>query len=570
MLNLAKIPVSPNMIFCRQYLHVTLFALSLTVTFVHAQTMPDAGSLRQQIEQPREFQLPQAVRPPKVTPPPEIQARDGMSVKVKRFQFVGNTLLTEQDLAPAVVEFLNRELDLAGLQRAADAVAAAYREAGWMVRAYLPEQDISEGVVAVQVIEARFAGVKLEGEPPRLVNIAEIEAFFKASQFEGKPMRADALDRALLLVDDLPGVSVAGTLAPGEADGETALVLQTSDEPRVYGDVGLDNTGARSTGSNRLTVNMNVNSLGQRGELLSLTGLHTQGSDYGRVAFTVPDGYNGLRLGASLSSMIYKVIDGPGATAQVQGRSDSMGLDMNYPLQRTRMYNLYWSGGVENKTFFTQDSTGVRSDYESDSLRTGLSGNYFDDLFGGGANSGSLQMLWGHLDNMRQHPLLGSINTSYRKINYSFSRQQTLEGSHSLLFSLQGQHATQVLDSSEKFYLGGAQSVRAYPVSELGGERGQLLSAEWRWRLDSAWLLTAFIDEGRVVTLPATTSDQKTTLILRGYGLSASWQAPMGLVTKLTWSHRDGSNPKANVNTGADSDGTLHLNRLWLTVNMPF
>ena len=124
------------------------------VAIAQAQTttgIPDAGSLRQQIEQPREFSLPQAVRPPKVTPPPEIQARDGMSVKVKTIRFAGNSLLGEPQLSAAVADFVNRELDFAGLQRVADAVAAAYREAGWLVRAYLPEQDISEGVVTVQV-----------------------------------------------------------------------------------------------------------------------------------------------------------------------------------------------------------------------------------------------------------------------------------------------------------------------------------------------------------------------------------------------------------------------------------
>lgn len=124
------------------------------VAIAQAQTttgIPDAGSLRQQIEQPREFSLPQAVRPPKVTPPPEIQARDGMSVKVKTIRFAGNSLLGEPQLSAAVAAFVNRELNFEGLQRVADAVAAAYREAGWLVRAYLPEQDISEGVVTVQV-----------------------------------------------------------------------------------------------------------------------------------------------------------------------------------------------------------------------------------------------------------------------------------------------------------------------------------------------------------------------------------------------------------------------------------
>ena len=543
------------------------------VAVAQAQTtsnIPDAGSLRQQIEQPREFSLPQAVRPPKVTPPPEIQARDGMSVKVKTIRFAGNSLLGEPQLSAAVADFVNRELDFAGLQRVADAVAAAYREAGWLVRAYLPEQDISEGVVTVQVIEARFGGVRLEGESSQRVKAAELQAFFNEAQPVGEFLNANALDRALLLTDDLPGVSVAGTLAPGQSDGETVLVMQTTDEPFVYGDVGLDNTGTLSTGSNRLTASLNINSPGGRGELISVIGLHTEGSDYGRVALTVPERYNGLRLGASLSSMTYKVINGPGATAQVQGRSNSMGFDLNYPLVRSRMFNLYASAGAENKSFYTQDTTGIRSDYESYSVRTGLSGNRFDDLAGGGANSASVQMLWGRLTSMRQHSLLGTIDPYYHKLSYSFSRQQTLVGDHSLLLSLQGQHATQLLDTSEKFYIGGAQSVRAYPASELGGERGQLLTAEWRWRVDSAWVVTAFVDHGRVVALPASVSEQRTALSLRGHGLSASWQTPLGVVTKLTWSRRDGHNPKANINTGADGDGTLKLNRLWLTANVAF
>lgn len=543
------------------------------VAVAQAQTtsnIPDAGSLRQQIEQPREFSLPQAVRPPKVTPPPEIQARDGMSVKVKTIRFAGNSLLGEPQLSAAVADFVNRELDFAGLQRVADAVAAAYREAGWLVRAYLPEQDISEGVVTVQVIEARFGGVRLEGDSSQRVKAAELQAFFNEAQPVGEFLNASALDRALLLTDDLPGVSVAGTLAPGQSDGETVLVMQTTDEPFVYGDVGLDNTGTLSTGSNRLTASLNINSPGGRGELISVIGLHTEGSDYGRVALTVPERYNGLRLGASLSSMTYKVINGPGATAQVQGRSNSMGFDLNYPLVRSRMFNLYASAGAENKSFYTQDTTGIRSDYESYSVRTGLSGNRFDDLAGGGANSASVQMLWGRLTSMRQHSLLGTIDPYYHKLSYSFSRQQTLVGDHSLLLSLQGQHATQLLDTSEKFYIGGAQSVRAYPASELGGERGQLLTAEWRWRVDSAWVVTAFVDHGRVVALPASVSEQRTALSLRGHGLSASWQTPLGVVTKLTWSRRDGHNPKANINTGADGDGTLKLNRLWLTANVAF
>lgn len=555
----------------RHYQRAGLLPL-LFIATVHAQNTsgPDAGSMRQQIEQQREINLPRTTRQPKVVPPAKAPARDGVSVKVKAIRFAGNNLLSEQDLAPAVADFLNRELNFDGLQRVADAVAAAYREAGWLVRAYLPEQDISEGVVRVQIIEARFAGVRFEGEATKLVKPSEIQAYFNAAQAVGKPLNADALDRALLLADDLPGVSVAGTLAPGQTDGETALVLQSTDEPEIFGEMGLDNFGALSTGSNRVTANLNVNSPGGRGELVSFNMLHTQGSDYGRVALTVPDGYSGLRLSFSLSSLLYKVVDGPGASVDLRGRSNSLGFDLNYPLVRSRAYNLYGSLGFEGKNFYTSDSSGVRSDYDSTSTRLGLSGNRFDDFAGGGANSGSVQFLWGHLSAMRQHSQMGTIEPNYQKINYNFSRQQSVVDNHSLLLSLQGQHAVQMLDSSEKFYLGGAQSVRAYPMSELAGERGQLVSAEWRWRADPAWVLSAFVDQGRAVSLPATVSDQKTSSIVRGHGLGASWQTPMGAVAKLSWSHREGTNPRANINTGADGDGTLKLNRYWLSVTMAF
>ena len=561
------------------YCKTKLILTSLTAGMVfcsQAQSVPDAGSLRQQIEQSRSPTLPSA-RPERPSPPPALQPSSGITVKVSAFRLAGNALLSSEHLAPALAPFVGQSLDFSGLQRATDAVAAAYREAGWIVRVYLPEQDVSTGNITLQVVEARFAGARFEGEPSKTVKASEIEAWFKGTQATGQPLNANALDRALLLADDLPGLSVAGTLAPGAEDGETALVLQTTDEPFIYGDLGLDNTGARSTGSQRLSANLNINSPGGRGELLSLNLLHTEGSDYGRVALTVPDGYNGLRLGVSASSMNYKVIEGSESitSLNIKGRSSSMGLDWSYPLIRARLHNLYFSGGLENKGFESDNRNSNEadpksySDYETNSFRLGLSGNRFDDLGGGGANSASVQLLWGRLSSMQAHSQIDTIGRSYKKLSYSASRQQTISPAHSLLLSLQGQHATQVLDSSERFYIGGAGTVRAYPASEQGGERGQVLTGEWRWRVDSAWVLSAFVDHGRVVSLPATDNDQRSSLSLRGHGLSASWQGPMGISARLTWAHRHGANPKP-TQTGTDGDGTLKKNRWWITASVPF
>lgn len=533
-----------------------------------AQTVPDAGSIRQQIEPSRALPLPKASPLPKALPPAQaVRQNAGTTVKVNAFRFEGHQLLNTEQLNMAVAKFAGRDLRFDGLQEAADAVSAAYREAGWIVRVYLPEQDVSSGVITLQIVEARFAGIRLEGSPSKRLRPSELEAWFKSRQPTGQPLNSHALDRALLLADDLPGISVAGTLAPGQSDGETALVLQTTDEPFLFGDVGLDNTGSRTTGSQRLTANLNLNSPGGRGELISLNLLHTKGSDYGRVAMTVPVEHNGLRLGVSFSSMSYKVVEGDQVANEARGSSKSMGLDWNFPLVRARTHNLYLSGGLDNKTFnnTNNNETGQNhGDYASNALRLGLSGNRFDNWGGGGANSASLQATWGQLADMQKHPQLDTIQRSYNKINYSLSRQQTLTADHSLLLTFGGQHASQVLDPSERFYIGGAQTVRAYPSSEVGGDRGQTLSAEWRWRVAPAWVVTAFADVGRVVQL-----EPHTALMLRGQGLSLGWQGPMGINTKLTWSKRSGTNPMPTPK-GTDSDGTFKRDRFWFTASLPF
>jgi len=238
------------------------------------------------------------------------------------------------------------------------------------------------------------------------------------------------------------------------------------------------------------------------------------------------------------------------------------------------MRNLYFSGGLDNKRFYNDSinktsDTNSYADYETNSLRLGFSGNVFDDLGGGGANSASLQVMRGQLDRVKAHTQIDTLVRDYIKLNYSLSRQQSLTADHSLLLNLQGQYATQLLDSSEKFYIGGASTVRAYPSSELGGERGQLLTGEWRWRLHAAWVLSGFIDQAWVEAQPSSTADASAHSSLRGHGLSAAWQGPKGLNAKLTWSKREGENPKPTA-TGTDGDGTLQINRIWFTAGWAF
>ena len=558
------------------YAHIAATTL-MFLGNAYAATLPDAGSLRQQIEQNQQQSTPFKGVPEKLAEPAEMQPKSGLSVTVKSFRFAGNTLLSNTKLALVVAGYLNRPLDFNQLQAAVKAVADAYRSAGWIVRAYLPQQDIVDGVVTIQIVEAVFGGTHIQGESVQRVSNAQIMRIFDTQQKIGALLNADALDRALLLADDLPGVTVAGSLREGTKNRETDLDLKLGEEPLAVGEVGVDNTGSRSTGSDRLTANLNLNSPFKHGDLVSANIIHTQGSDYLRLDGNLPIGSNGSRVGINGSHLNYNLVAPEFVALNASGTSDTFGLESTFPVVRSRLKNLYLNLNADHKTFNNLSAGGTTTCYQADTLTLALDGNLFDNLWGGGANSANVSLVDGNLNlngspNQAQDAASTMTAGRYTKLHYAASRQQVVTESVSLFGALSGQLASKNLDSSEKFYLGGSGGVRAYPASEGGGSEGQLANLELRWRLPQGFNFTGFYDYGRI-TINTDNSFTGATALnnysLRGAGMSLAWQSGKGPTLKATYARRIGDNPNS-TSTGNDQDGSLIMNRFWLTATQPF
>ena len=275
---------------------IACFCLStVVVTPAFAQTVPSAGSLLQQIEHGQEQQQMQQRK--KTTElhalPAKMKASADISVTVREFRFTGNTILPAEKLAPSVAHYLNRPLDFNGLNQAAAAITEAYHQAGWIVRTYLPEQDFVGGIVTLHIIEVEFGGTRINGSVPPRMSREQIMKIFETQQKIGAPVNADALDRALFIADDLPGVTVSGNLREGKNERETDVELNLGEESFVSGDAGIDNAGVRFTGTDRLTANLLLNSPFKHGDLITANVIHSQGSDYLRLDGNIPLGSNG-------------------------------------------------------------------------------------------------------------------------------------------------------------------------------------------------------------------------------------------------------------------------------------
>lgn len=550
-------------------------AATLAASLAQAQTFPDAGSQLKQLERERQKPLPPQATP-QFEPPAPLKSIGGATVTVTAFRFAGNKLLSDAKLRHVVKPYQHRPLDFAQLQNVAIAVAEAYRKSGWVVRAYLPQQDVTNGTVTIQIVEAVFGAVRVQSHSKH-ISRATVERTIDLAQSPGKPANADALDRALLLINDLPGVSATGSLAEGAREGETDLLVDIQNRPLVSGYVSADDYGERTTGSARISEQLSLNSPFGRGDRADASLLHTKGSDFESLGYSIPAGYRGLRVGLSASHLSYRIVTADFAALDAHGSSTTGDFNATYPLIRSRLANLYASLDLSDKSFDNDSNGATVSHYAVDSASAALYGNEYDSFAGGGTSTASLSFEQGLVDLARSPNEADDARTaatagSFHKVSFAASRLQALSQRLALFASASGQVTDKNLDSSEKFYLGGPTGVRAYPVNEVGGSEGALLNVEVRAQLPVGFNLTGFYDLGAVHVNrnndflgAAPVNTQK----LAGAGASVAWVAPFGLSIRATVARRIGSNPNL-TSTGTDQDGSLIRNRVWVQATMPF
>lgn len=434
------------------------------------------------------------------------------------------------------------------------------------MRAFLPQQDIVGGVVTVKVVEAKFGKTRTEGDVTTWLTPEKMAAMIAAQQPSGQLASTDRLDRALLLIDDLPGVAASGRLQEGEDPGHTDMVIKPASEPMFSGIAAVDNQGNRSTGDKRVFGNVIAMSPLGLGDQTSVYGLYSEGLRFGRLEQTFAVGNDGLRLGANASALDYEIVPGEFAALNGQGSSTSLGLQASYPLIRARQHNLYLDLNYDHRYFRNESSGSVASRYTTDDFTTALRANMYDQFGGGGNSNAQLGLVLGSLDLGRIDPSEDpSVNGGFQKVIFNVSRQQTLTQSTSVFAAVSGQlAANKKIDTSEKFYLGGANGVRAYPVNEGGGSSGALFNIEPRWNVAEHFQLSAFYDYVFIDN-----NDTSDDYSLKGAGLSLAWQSVMGANIKATWARRIGDNPNPTA-TGKDQDGSLNRNRFWLTGSMQF
>jgi hemolysin activation/secretion protein len=514
----------------------------------------------------------------------EVEEAAKALITLKNILFTGVTILGDMELKGIVEPFVNTPMTYEQMLEIGMVVESYYRKNNYLARAILPPQDLTDGVLTVDVIESVFSKVEIEQELEDLPNTqAHVEAIIEAQQKTGEPLNSKSLDRALALANDLPGMSAQGSLREGREAGETELLLKLYQGRTRQTELSLDNAGSRSTGAQRLLATLTWFNPNDIADLFSIVAVHTQGSDYARLAYSVPVGVDGWRIGANTSVMGYEVVVGEPGMVGAVGRAVTQGLEWVYPLLRSDEANATVTLAADTKEFKNTSAQGLlMSDYSAKVLSAQVAGFYRDLNPGGGTGTYSVQVSHGDLN------LAGSLSEStdkngahtagsFNKVKFNASWQEALTTKTSAFVSYTAQVADKNLDSSEKMQLGGMNGVRAYPTGEGSGADAQLVQLELRHQLDSGVTLTGFYDWGQVWLYrspdfpggPVPGGPVNNHNTYRGFGASIAYTNDDGVNFRATWARRQGHNPNP-TQTGNDQDGTRDRNRYWLQVTVPF
>lgn len=579
----------------------------LTPSEVYQQDF--SGRLQQQLQTDpalgTQKKMPELKAPGlKAAPAPQPEDERAAKVTVHTFAISGNTLVATTDLQQLLAAWLNTPVSVMELHRAVAQVAALYRERGYLAQGILPDQDVTEGTVLVQVVEGKIGKIHINAPTDQAqlgaFVLDRIQSLLAYKLPTGQPLNFDDYDWAFLVAGDLPGVMVEGTLQAGAEPGTTDLMVQVRTTSKLRGSVSADNNGSRNTGPLRLNAQLQMDSALGWGEQFNLSGSKTQGSTFVRLAQSIPfgaQGWKGITLNADISQMDYKVLDAfkpDGATFVPQGTSKTMGLSLRYPFVRAARTTLTGELGYESRhsvdkgdSLTAQSSVpelGVTRDTRVQALNLSFNLSHNDSLGGGGANTFQATFTNGRMalgpDSVRADDVIGTNTVgAYRKVRFTASRLQFIDVKHSALLSFTGQHANRNLDSSEKLYLGGSSTIRAYPNSELGGSMGYVATLELRRDWNESWQTSYFYDHGKVwqYKYPYRADDPSAPLltdianaqIMNGQGFTVTYRHPGGLELKATVARRTSPNP-VPTQDGNDKDGTLRLNRWWFSASMPF
>lgn len=371
-----------------------------------------------------------------------------------------------------------RSVKVSVLTTLTDELAQACQRIGYTIPlVVIPPQEVKNGVLEIEIYLAAYDHLSIS------LNTSEVSDSWLEGYVDlvkkGDVIRDAELESILNNINDLPGVRARALLSPGTLSGTTDVDVEVQERKVWNSYVFIDNAGGYYSGRYRLGINAEINNPLKIGDKIIINGLVTdeETTNYS-VRYEFPVGHGGTRWAVAYSQTNYEST--PSDLYDTFGESEGFSFYGLTPLFRSRAARLTLIYGYDDRAI--TDEYSYRADYlslldyevdkDADVFHVGLNGNYYTP------------------NHFLQYSLIywnGDIKTdggayydgTYHKVTAELLKI-FYDGNTNYRIHVRAQHADRALDSSELFFLGGINGVRAYGNGDGNGDSGYIATAEIR------------------------------------------------------------------------------------------
>jgi hemolysin activation/secretion protein len=406
---------------------------------------------------------------------------------ITRFDIAGNTLLTAAEADAAVAPHAGKDRDFGDVQRALDALEAAYHKRGYsVVSVRLPEQELNRGVVRLNVVQTRVGQVKVSGN--KFHDEANVRRSLPSLQ-EGKTPNLTDISASLRMANDNPSRQITLKLANAAADDEVDALLAVTDEKPWKVTLNLDNSGNEASGKTHAGVVLQHANLWGRDHVGSFqytttleepSKVSVYGLGYHMPLYTLGDS---IDLFASYSNIDSGSVAAGVLNLAVSGKGAVYGARYNHTMARRGELDSRLVYGVDVKAFKNTVLFGGQ-DFGNDITVRPLSISYVGSrLLAAGDANVSVTLVrnipggsrGGDDDFERTR---AGAKPGYTIVRFGAALTRTVGGDWQARLLLNGQLTSDALVPGEQFAAGGGTSVRGLDERALSADSGMFANAE--------------------------------------------------------------------------------------------
>ncbi|QKQ78000.1 ShlB/FhaC/HecB family hemolysin secretion/activation protein [Nostoc sp. TCL240-02] len=466
---------------------------------------------------------------------------------VERFEVVGSTVFSPEELAKATAEFTKRPISLTQVYQARSKITDLYVRNGYITSgAYIPPQTIQSGVVKIQVVEGKLEDIQVTGTRRLNPNYVRSRLAIATSP----PLNRQRLLEALQLLQLNPLIqNVSAELSAGSRTGSSLLEVKVNEAKTFSSQIVLDNGRSPSVGSFRRRLQLNEANLLGLGDALGVAYTNTDGSNSLDANYTLPLNPRNGTLTFNYGITSSNVIEPPFKVLDIHSDSRYYELTFRQPIVQTPTQE------------FALGLTASRreSDISSFLQREGFPGSV---LSPGADEQGHTKVSafrffqeWTSRNSrqviaLRSQFSLGidilspTINQNAPDSRFFAWQGQAqwvrlLAPETLLLLRLNTQLASRTLLPLEQFGLGGQDSVRGYRQDYLLTDNGTFVSAEVQVpilrlpKIDSTLQVIPFVDFG--VGWNSSDKENPNPNTLAAVGLGLRWSQGDRFTVRLDW-----------------------------------